>query len=113
MSEPVPTRRSRFGARTTRASAYIRERAEAEGSEAERVKLALATRGLSPRKRFGQNFLIRSDLAERIVEQARIHPDDVVVEIGAGAGALTAFLAARAARVVAIEKDDGLVELLR
>jgi len=112
MPPPVPTRRSRFGA-PGRASAYVRERAEAEGSETTRIKLALATRGLSPRKRFGQNFLIRADLAERIVEQARIHPDDVVVEIGPGTGALTAYLAARAARVVAIEKDDGLVELLQ
>lgn len=110
MPPPFPTRRSRFGGR---ASAYVRERAEAEGSELSRLKMALATRGLSPRKRFGQNFLVRSDLAERIAEQARVRPDDVVVEIGPGAGALTPYLAARAARVIAIEMDDGLVELLR
>lgn len=110
MPPPVPTRRSRFGGR---ASAYVRERAEAEGSELSRLKMALATRGLSPRKRFGQNFLVRSDLAERIAEQARVRLDDVVVEIGPGAGALTPYLAARAARVIAIEMDDGLVELLR
>jgi 16S rRNA (adenine1518-N6/adenine1519-N6)-dimethyltransferase len=112
MTPPVPTRRSRFGARG-RASSFVRERAAAEGSELSRVKLALATRGLSPRKRFGQNFLVRSDVAERIVEQARLHLDDVAVEIGPGAGALTAYLAARTARVVAIEMDDGLVDLLR
>jgi 16S rRNA (adenine1518-N6/adenine1519-N6)-dimethyltransferase len=112
MPPPVPTRRSRFGGRG-RASAYVRERAEAEGAEPSRLKMALASRGLSPRKRFGQNFLTRSDLAQRIVEQARVRDDDVVVEIGPGTGALTAYLAARAARVVAIEMDDGLIELLR
>jgi 16S rRNA (adenine1518-N6/adenine1519-N6)-dimethyltransferase len=112
MTPPFPTRRSRLGARA-QASSYVRERAAAEGSEASRLKMELASRGLSPRKRFGQNFLVRSDLAQRIVEQARIRDEDVVVEIGAGAGALTAYLAGRAARVVAIEKDDGLVELLR
>ena len=111
MTPPFPTRRTRLGGRS-RASAYVRERAAAEGSEATRLKMELSSRGLSPRKRFGQNFLVRSDLAQRIVEQSRIRDDDVVVEIGAGAGALTTYLAGRAARVVAIEKDDGLVELL-
>src|SRR5262245_16396350 len=98
--------------RAPRASNYIRERAASEGSEASRVREALAIRGLSPRKRFGQNFLIREDLAERIVEHARIGSDDVVVEIGPGAGALTGHLARRARAVVAIEKDLGLADLL-
>lgn len=98
--------------RAPRASSYIRERAASEGSEASRVREALAIRGLSPRKRFGQNFLIREDLAERIVEHARIGSDDVVVEIGPGAGALTDPLARRARAVVAVEKDDGLAGLL-
>ena len=112
MPPPVPTRRSRLAERG-RASAYVRERALAEGSELSRVKLALASRGLSPRKRFGQNFLVRSDLAERIVERSHLRPEDVVVEIGPGAGALTHYLAARVARVIAVEMDDGLVDLLR
>jgi len=69
--------------------------------------------GLSPRKRFGQNFLVREDLAERIVEHARLKPDDVVVEIGPGAGALTPRIAARVRRVIAVEKDRGLAALLQ
>jgi len=98
--------------RAPRASHYIREKAASEGSEASRVREALAIRGLSPRKRFGQNFLIREDLAARIVEHARIGSDDLVVEIGPGAGALTGHLARQARAVVAIEKDDGLADLL-
>ena len=69
--------------------------------------------GLSPRKRFGQNFLVREDIAERIVEHCRLEPTDVAVEIGPGAGALTLGLARRARHLVAVEKDRGLAALLR
>jgi 16S rRNA (adenine1518-N6/adenine1519-N6)-dimethyltransferase len=96
-----------------RASSYVRERAAAEGSAVARLKQALAARGLSPRKRFGQNFLVREDLAERIVEHCHLREDDVVVEIGPGAGALTPLIARHVRQVVAVEKDTGLVELLR
>ena len=67
-----------------RASDYVRERAAREGgsSELQRVKDELTSRGLSPRKRFGQNFLVREDLCERIVEQAHLREDDVAIEIG-------------------------------
>ncbi len=108
----MPPRRD-LGARPARASAYIRDRAAREGSEARRVKDALAARGLSPRKRFGQNFLLREDLCERIVEHAHLAPEDVVVEIGPGAGALTPRIARRVRRVVAVEKDAGLAAFLR
>jgi len=96
-----------------RASTYVRERAALEGSNLSRLKVELAARGLSPRKRFGQNFLIHADLAGRIAEHCHLAPDDVAVEIGPGAGALTFHLVGRARRLIAIEKDDGLVELLR
>jgi 16S rRNA (adenine1518-N6/adenine1519-N6)-dimethyltransferase len=105
--------RPRFAPRRPRASQYVRERAGAEGSELTRVKEALAIRGLAPRKRYGQNFLIRTELAERIVDHCHLKPEDVAVEIGPGAGALTARLAGRVRRLIAVEKDDGLAELLR
>jgi 16S rRNA (adenine1518-N6/adenine1519-N6)-dimethyltransferase len=95
------------------ASNYVRERAEREASPRARVQEALAARGLSPRKRFGQNFLVREDLAARIVDACHLREDDVVVEIGPGAGALTWLLARKAGRLVAVEKDAGLAELLR
>ena len=96
-----------------RASSYVRERAAAEGSAVSRLRLALAARGLAPRRRFGQNFLVREDLAERIVEQCHLREDDVAIEIGPGAGALTPLIAQRVRRVVAVEKDIGLAALLR
>jgi 16S rRNA (adenine1518-N6/adenine1519-N6)-dimethyltransferase len=91
----------------------VRERAAAEGSAVARLRHALAARGLAPRRRFGQNFLVREDLAERIVESCHLREDDVVVEIGPGAGALTPLIAQRARRVIAVEKDAGLASLLR
>jgi 16S rRNA (adenine1518-N6/adenine1519-N6)-dimethyltransferase len=106
-------RRPGLGARQSHVSSYVREKAASEGSEARRVKDALAARGLSPRKRFGQNFLVREDLAERIVEHCRLHEDDVVVEIGPGAGALTPRIAQRVRALVAVEKDTGLAAFLR
>ena len=106
------TRRPDLGARP-HVSSYVRERADREASPGRRVKDALAARGLSPRKRFGQNFLLREDLCERIVEHAHLQPDDVVLEIGPGTGALTPRIAQRCRKVIAVEKDLGLVEFLR
>lgn len=94
-------------------SAYVRERAAAEGGELTRVKRALLERGLSPRKRFGQNFLIHEDQCTRIVEHCRLRDEDVAVEIGPGAGALTARIASRVRHLVAVEKDFGLAAYLR
>jgi len=96
------------GHRAPRVSNYVRERAEAEGSELSRVRDALAMRGLAPRRRFGQNFLVREDLAQRIVDHSRLREDDVAVEIGPGAGALTARIAARVRALIAIERDSAL-----
>lgn len=61
--------------------------------------------GITPRKRLGQNFLVRVDVAEREVEYAEIGSEDVVLEIGPGLGILTQKLAERAKLVVAVEKD--------
>jgi len=99
--------------RAPRASSYLRQRASSEASEARRVKELLAVHGLSPRKRFGQNFLVREEIAERIVEHCRLDADDVAVEIGPGAGALTLRLARRVRHLVAVEMDRGLSTLLR
>ena len=110
---PRPRRPPRRSGGQPHISSYVRERAALEGGTRQRIQDELAARGLSPRKRFGQNFLIRDDLAERIVDHAHLREDDVVVEIGPGTGALTAHIARRVAYVTAVEKDTGLVEFLR
>jgi 16S rRNA (adenine1518-N6/adenine1519-N6)-dimethyltransferase len=66
-----------------------------------------------PRKRLGQHFLMDEDVLERIIRESRITSSDVVLEIGAGAGALTERLARVARHVVAVELDETLCSHLR
>ena len=69
--------------------------------------------GVAPVKTLGQNFLHDRNLARWIVERAQLSADDYVVEVGPGLGALTEFLLASGARVLAIEKDARLAKFLR
>jgi 16S rRNA (adenine1518-N6/adenine1519-N6)-dimethyltransferase len=73
----------------------------------------LRAAGLSARKSLGQHFLTNERILRRIADAAELSPDDTVIEIGAGLGGLTAELAARAGRVIAIELDAGLAEHVR
>lgn len=68
---------------------------------------------VSPVKTLGQNFLHDQNLARWIVDQADLHPDDYVVEVGPGLGALTELILEKGARVLAIEKDTRLANFLR
>ncbi len=66
----------------------------------------------APAKRsLGQNFLVDDAYITRIVDGAGVRPTDTVIEIGPGRGALTDRLRARAARFIAIEKDDELAKM--
>jgi 16S rRNA (adenine1518-N6/adenine1519-N6)-dimethyltransferase len=73
----------------------------------------LRSRGVIPRKSLGQNFLTDDAMAQRIVAAAQIAPHNTVIEIGAGAGALTKHLARQARRVLAVELDQQLIPILR
>lgn len=68
---------------------------------------------LKPKKRLGQNFLTDPSTARTIIARADLSADDVVLEIGAGLGALTIPLAMAVKKVYAVEKDDQLIELLK
>jgi 16S rRNA (adenine1518-N6/adenine1519-N6)-dimethyltransferase len=76
-------------------------------------RILLKAWNMRPKKSLGQNFLMNAALAETIVQRAAITAQDHVVEIGAGLGAITIPAARRAARLVAVEKDLQLVDLLR
>jgi 16S rRNA (adenine1518-N6/adenine1519-N6)-dimethyltransferase len=65
------------------------------------------------RPKLGQHFLASVSFQERIAQALRLRPDDLVVEVGAGQGAMTGLLASRARRVVAVELDEGLGGRLR
>jgi len=61
----------------------------------------------------GQHFTIDSLLIQEAIHLAQLQPDDLVLDIGAGRGALTLPLLAHAGQVIAIENDPALVTLLR
>lgn len=64
------------------------------------------------KKSLGQHFLRSTNALIKIVEAANVGPDDVVLEIGPGKGALTQKLIEAGARVIAVEKDDRCIQLL-
>jgi 16S rRNA (adenine1518-N6/adenine1519-N6)-dimethyltransferase len=68
---------------------------------------------MRPKRSLSQNFLIDKNLQKKIVAALGAGPDDEVVEIGPGRGALTAHLAGRVRRLALVELDDALAESLR
>lgn len=76
------------------------------------TKALIRSLGIRPVKSRGQNFLIDENLAEKTVAQAGIGPDDFVVEVGPGPGALTFFLARTGARMHCFEIDRDLCAML-
>ena len=77
------------------------------------VRDLLARHGLAAHRGLGQNFLCDEEVAARLAVSAGVGQADAVLEIGTGLGILTRALAARAARVVTVEVDAGLVRALR
>ena len=73
----------------------------------------LAARGIHPRHRFGQNFLIDQNKLRQIVEAAGAAPGDLVLEVGPGTGTLTEELLAAGAKVIAVEIDRDMAAILR
>lgn len=61
------------------------------------------------KKSFGQNFLIDDQIADEIIRELDLQPSDIVIEIGAGRGALTGKLCDSGARVFALEVDKDLI----
>jgi len=70
-----------------------------------------AEAGIRLNARHGQNFLIDMNLQRLIVDRAELGPDDVVLEVGTGTGALSALMAPRAAAVITVEIDPQLYQL--
>ena len=76
------------------------------------VRQLAAELDLRPTKQRGQNFVIDANTVRRIVREAGVGRDDVVVEVGPGLGSLTLALLEVGARVVAIEIDERLATRL-
>lgn len=65
------------------------------------------------RRRLGQNFLVDRAVIARVIDAVEVEPDQLIVDVGAGTGALTIPLARAGARVVAIESDPDWERRLR
>jgi 16S rRNA (adenine1518-N6/adenine1519-N6)-dimethyltransferase len=68
---------------------------------------------ISPKKYYGQHFLVDQNILGVIGRLAQLEPEDVVLEVGPGLGVLTRYLAERVARVIAVEVDASLEPHLR
>lgn len=77
------------------------------------IRMLLESRGLSPKKSLGQNFLIDQNLVRKLADAAGVGTGDLVLEIGPGTGVLTEHLLERGCEVVAVELDSALAGLLR
>ena len=75
------------------------------------TKSLLKRQGLAPQKKLGQNFLVHERTPRRIVDLAGLNPEDEVIEVGVGLGALTKPLAAACAKVIGLEADSGIIRL--
>ena len=76
-----------------------------------KIKEILRQRKLAPKKRYGQNFLVNKNVSANIVKLANIGPQDTIIEIGVGLGALTLPLAEQCKQVIGLEIDSGIIRL--
>ncbi len=78
----------------------------------EKTKFILKKYKISANKSLGQNFLINDTVVEKIVESADVSQEDLIIEIGPGLGNLTELLLEKAGKVIAIELDSRMLEIL-
>ncbi|OGZ67907.1 MAG: ribosomal RNA small subunit methyltransferase A [Candidatus Staskawiczbacteria bacterium RIFCSPHIGHO2_02_FULL_42_22] len=77
------------------------------------IKELLSKHNTKPNKVMGQNFLVNASVLNKITEAALVNSQDIIVEIGPGIGTLTRALAAKAKKVIAIEKDPLMIKILQ
>ena len=76
----------------------------------EETKYIMDKYNVHPNKKLGQNFLFDEEALERIAQD--VQKEDIIIEIGPGLGTLTAILADKAKKVIAIELDKKMIEIL-
>jgi len=77
------------------------------------VKKLCKKYGIFPSKKLGQNFLVDENTLKQIMKAAHLSKNDIILEIGPGLGSLTFALAKKVERVVTIEKDKKMCEVLK
>ena len=82
-------------------------------TSAKNIKNLFSKYKIQPSKGLGQNFLINKKVLKQILESANLQKDDTILEVGPGVGNLTQELAKRVKKVISVEKDQKMVEILR
>ena len=76
------------------------------------TKFIMKQYGIKANKSLGQNFLVNGEVVEKIINCSKITQNDMVIEIGPGLGVLTKYLLEKAGKVLCIELDPKMVEIL-
>lgn len=79
----------------------------------EETKFLMDKYNIKANKNLGQNFLIDDNVIEMAIEKSGISKDDLVIEIGPGLGTLTKYLLEKAGRVICVELDKRMVNILK
>ncbi len=77
------------------------------------IRQELKEHGLIPKKRLGQHFLADRNIINKMIRMAHVDENDVILEIGPGLGEMTIGLARKAKKVLTVEIDRNLVEILK
>ncbi|GAI26861.1 unnamed protein product, partial [marine sediment metagenome] len=77
------------------------------------IKNLLKAKNILPKKRLGQNFLISEKVLEKIIAAAQLEAKDTILEIGPGVGILTREIAQKTKKVIAVEKDQRMIDILK
>ena len=78
----------------------------------EETKFIMKKYNIRANKSLGQNFLINEEVVKNIVECSKIEKEDLVIEIGPGLGKLTKYLLEKAGKVICIELDTKMLQIL-
>ena len=76
------------------------------------TKFIMKKYNITASKSLGQNFLINENIVDGIVENAEVSKEDLIIEIGPGLGTLTSRLLEKAGRVICIELDKRMVNII-
>ena len=77
------------------------------------TKFIMKKYNIEANKKLGQNFLINENVVDKIVDSAEISKDDLVIEIGPGLGTLTSKILEKAGKVICIELDNRMINILK
>ena len=77
------------------------------------TKMIMKKNNIKANKSLGQNFLINEEVVNGIVDSSNISKDDLIIEIGPGLGTLTKYLLEKAGKVICVELDKRMIEILK